>query len=144
MTDKPSPTGLAIVVCDQIIEDKLTSKKSLIGIFNQIGAGNFPCRHAHMAVFVSLTEGRGSCAARLKIAQEESGTIVAELNGQIQFPDIHAVVELNFDLAGLVFPQPGLYSIEFYCDDALILERRFNVIQVKQPQPPQGPPPAEL
>jgi len=136
MTDKPSPTGLAIVVCDQIIEDKLTNKKSLIGIFNQIGAGSFPCRHPHMAVFVSLTEGRGGCAARLRIAQEDAGTVVAELNGQIQFPDIHAVVELNFDLVGLTFPQPGLYSIEFYCDDALILERRFHVIKVQQPQPP--------
>lgn len=144
MTDKPSPTGLAIVVCDQIIEDKLTNKKSLIGIFNQIGAGNFPCRHPHMAVFVSLTEGRGNCTARLKIAQEENGVVVAELNGQIQFIDIHAVVELNFDLVGLTFPQPGLYSIEFYCDDALILERRFHVIQVKQQPPPKGPPPAEL
>ena len=30
MTDKPSPTGLAIVICDQIIEDKQTHKKSLI------------------------------------------------------------------------------------------------------------------
>lgn len=144
-SEKPSPTGLAIVVCDQIIEDKLTSKKSLIGIFNQIAAHTFPCRHAHMAVFVSLTEGRGQSNARLRIVHDETGNVAAELNGQIQFPDIHAVVELNFDLVGLVFPKPGLYSIEFYCDDALILERRFHVIQMQQPQPPpKGPPPAEL
>jgi hypothetical protein len=143
-TDKPSPTGLAIVVCDQIIEDKLTNKKSLIGIFNQIAAQTFPCRHARMAVFVSLTEGRGTCAARLRIAHDETGDVAAEVNGQIQFPDIHAVVELNFDMVGLMFPKPGLYSIEFYCDDALILERRFHVIQIQQPQPPKGPPPEEL
>ena len=140
----PDPTGLAIVVCDQIIEDKLTNKKSIIGIFNQIAAGQFPCRHPRMAVFVSLTEGRGTSNARLRIAHDETSAVVAELNGQIQFPDIHAVVELNFDMVGLTFPKPGLYSIEFYCDDALILERRFHVIQAKQPQPPQGPPSAEL
>ena len=140
----PAPVGLAIVVCDQIIEDKLTNKKSIIGIFNQIAAGQFPCRHPRMAVFVSLTEGRGTCTARLRIAHDETAAVVAELNGQIQFPDIHTVVELNFDLVGLAFPQPGLYSIEFYCDDNLILERRFHVIQAKQPQPPQGPPAAEL
>ena len=67
MNEKPTPIGLAIVVCDQIIEDKLTGKKSLIGIFNQIGTNNFPCRHPQMCVFVSLTEGRGQCAARLRI-----------------------------------------------------------------------------
>jgi hypothetical protein len=141
MTDKPSPTGLAIVICDQIIEDKLTGKKSLIGIFIQIGTQNFPCRHPQICVFVSLTEGRGQSAARLRIVHDESNHVVAEVNGTIQFPDINVVVELNFNLVGLVFPEPGMYSIEFYCDDAIILERRFTVSHVK---PPQGPPPAEM
>jgi hypothetical protein len=141
-TQKPSPTGLAIVICDQIIEDKLTGKKSLIGIFNNINGTNFPCRHPQMAVFVSLTEGRDSYNAQLRIVNEETTDTIGELSGQIQFPDIHHVVELNFNLVGLVFPQPGLYSIEFYCDDALVLERRFHVTQAKPP--PKGPPPEEM
>jgi hypothetical protein len=145
MSAASTPVGLAIVVCDQIIDDKLTNKKSLIGIFNQIGAGSFPCRHPRLAVFVSITEGRGTSHARLRIAHDESGVVVAEVNGQIQFPDVHTVVELNFDMVGLAFPKPGLYSIEFYCDDALVLERRFHVIPMPQPPvPPKGPPPAEL
>ena len=141
MTDKSAPTGMAIVICDQIIEDKLTGKKSLIGIFNQIATQNFPCRHPQVCVFVSLTEGRGQCAARLRIVHDESDHVVAEVNGNIQFPDVHTVVELNFNLVGLVFPEPGVYAIEFYCDDALVLERRFHVTHVK---PPQGPPAAEM
>jgi hypothetical protein len=141
MTDKPAPVGLAIVICDQIIEDKLTGKKSLIGIFNQIATQNFPCRHPQVCVFVSLTEGRGQCTARLRIVHDESDHVVAEVNGNIQFPDVHTVVELNFNLVGLVLPNPGMYSIEFYCDDAIILERRFTVSHIK---PPQGPPAAEM
>ena len=141
MTDKSAPTGMAIVICDQIIEDKLTGKKSLIGIFFQIATQNFPCRHPQVCVFVSLTEGRGQCAARLRIVHDESDHVVGEVNGNIQFPDVHTVVELNFNLVGLVFPDPGLYSIEFYCDDALVLERRFHVTHIK---PPQGPPAAEM
>jgi len=141
MTNKPAPVGIAIVICDQIIEDKLTGKKSLIGIFNQIATQNFPCRHPQACVFVSLTEGRGQCTAKLRIVHDESEHVVAEVNGNIQFPDVHLVVELNFNLVGLVFPEPGVYAIEFYCDDALVLERRFNVMHMK---PPQGPPPAEM
>ncbi|HUJ70773.1 MAG TPA: hypothetical protein VLZ30_00920 [Verrucomicrobiae bacterium] len=141
MMDKPAPTGIAIVICDQIIEDKLTSKKSLIGIFNQIATQSFPCRHPQVCVFVSLTEGRGQCAARLRIVHDESNHVVAEVNGNIQFPDVNMVVELNFSMVGLVFPEPGVYAIEFYCDDALILERRFHVTHIK---PAQGPPPAEM
>jgi hypothetical protein len=139
---KPSPTGLAIMLCDQIIEDKQTSKKSLIGIFNQIGAAEFPCHHARLSVFVSITEGRGTSDARLRIANEETGDVVAEVKGRIQFPDIHSVVEICFNFGVLKFNQPGLYSIEFYCDDALVLERRFHVLKAKPP--PKGPPPAEM
>lgn len=141
MRDQPTPVGVAIVICDLIIEDKLTSKKSLIGIFNQIGTQNFPYRHPQICVFVSVTEGRGQCAARLRIIHDESEHVVAEVNGNIDFPDVNAVFELNFNLVGLVFPEPGTYSIEFYCDDTLVLERRFNVIHIK---PAQGPPSAEL
>jgi hypothetical protein len=137
-TNKSSPLGLAIVVCDQIIEDKLTSKKSLIGIFNQITAAKFPCTHPRVAVFVCLTEGRGNYGARLRIVHEETEAVVADLNGPIQFPDANAVVELNFDLVGLTFPKPGLYSIEFYCDDALVLERRFHAAQLKPPSAPSA------
>jgi hypothetical protein len=141
MPTAPTPSGLAIVICDQIIEDKLTHKKSLIGIFNNIAAGQFPCRHPQISVFVSLTEGHGQYNARLRIANEETDEVVADVNGQIQFPDVNAVVELVFNLVGLTFPMPGLYAIEFYCADALVLERRFHVTHA---QPPKGPPPAEL
>ncbi len=141
MIDRPAPIGLALVICDQIIEDKLTNKKSLIGIFNQIGAQTFPCRHPQFCVFVSLTDGRGESAARLRIVHDESEHVVAEVNGTIQFPDVHTVVELRFDLVGLAFPDPGAYAIEFYCDDALVLERRFRVLHIK---PAQGPPAEEM
>jgi len=140
-TPHSTPSGLAIVICDQIIEDKQTHKKSLIGIFNNINATSFPCRHPQISVFVSLTEGRGECNARLRIVNEETDAVITDVNGPIRFPDIHAVVELVFNLVGLVFPEPGLYSIEFYCDDVLILERRFHVTHV---QPPKPPPPKEM
>ncbi|MCG3147091.1 MAG: hypothetical protein PCFJNLEI_00528 [Verrucomicrobiae bacterium] len=142
MPSNPTPSGLAIVVCDQIIEDKATSKKSLIGIFNNIASPTFPCRHPQLSVFVSLTEGRGTYQARARIVNEETQESVTEVNGQIQLPDVNMVAELVFNFIGLEFPAPGLYSIEFYCDDALILERRFHVMQAKPP--PKGPPPEEM
>ncbi len=145
MTAKPTPSGLAIVVCDQIIEDKATHKKSLIGIFNNIASPQFPCRHPQLSVFVSLTEGRGTYDARLRIAHEETGQAVAEVRGQIQLPDVNMVAELAFNFLGLEFKAPGLYSIEFYCDDALVLERRFHVVKAPPPPPPpKGPPPEEM
>jgi hypothetical protein len=141
-SEKPSPVGLAILICDQIIEDVQTRKKSLIGTFNNIATMQFPFRHPQLCVFVSLTEGQGAYDARLRIAHEETGDVVAEVNGQVQFPDRNFVAEFNFNLVGLEFKHAGLHSIEFYCDETLVLERRFHVTQMKSP--PKGPPPAEL
>ncbi len=141
-TPTPTPTGLAIVLCDQIIEDKQTSKKSLIGIFNQIGTAEFPCRHARLSIFVSITEGRGTSDAKLRIVCEETDKVVTEVRGRIQFPDIHSVVEICFNFGILIFETPGLYSIEFYCDDVIVLERRFHVLKVVPT--PKGPPPEEM
>jgi hypothetical protein len=142
MTQQPTPSGLAIVVCDQVIEDKLTNKKSLIGIFNSIANTNFPCRHPTLCVFVSLTEGRGSYQARVRIVNEETQAPVTEITGPIEMPDVNTVVEIVFNFIGLEFPEPGLYSIEFYCADALVLERRFHAMQIEPP--PKGPPPEEM
>jgi len=142
MTQQPTPSGLAIVVCDQVIEDKLTNKKSLIGIFNSIAHPSFPCRHPALCVYVSLTEGRGTSQARLRIVYEETAQPVTEVNGPIEFKDVNTVVELVFNFMGLEFPEPGLYSIEFYCDDALVLERRFHALQIQAA--PSSPPPEEL
>ena len=142
MSGQSTPSGLAIIVCDQVIEDKLTNKKSLIGIFNSIAHPGYPARHPALCIFVSLTEGRGTCQARLRIVCEETDKPVAEVNGQLEFADVNQVVEMAFNFMGLEFPEPGLYSIEFYCADALVLERRFHALEITVA--PQSPPPEEL
>jgi hypothetical protein len=141
-SSKSPPSGLAIVVCDQIIEDKATGKKSLIGIFNNITSPTFPCRHPSISVYLSMTEGHGSYQMRLRIINEETGGAIAEVQGQLPFPDKNFVAELAINFVGLEFPAPGLYSIELYCDESLVLERRFHVIKVNPPA--KGPPAAEL
>src|SRR5689334_3982513 len=102
-----TPSGLALVVCDQIIEDKATNKKSLIGIFNNIMSPTFPCRHPSVSVFVSMTEGQGTYQVRLRIINEETGAAVTEVQGQLPFPDVNFVAELAINFVGLEFPAPG-------------------------------------
>ncbi|MCH8964204.1 MAG: hypothetical protein IIB58_04525, partial [Planctomycetes bacterium] len=53
------PDVLSLLVCDQILIDRLTGKTSLIGMFSTIGAARFPVRHPQLCVFASLTDGRG-------------------------------------------------------------------------------------
>jgi hypothetical protein len=131
MGTKPKPLALAIVICDQIIEDRHTGKKSLVGLFNSIAARSFPCSHASMSVFVSLTDGHGKYECELVCRQEDTEKAMLQTKGPIEFADPTVVVDMHFALQGVTFPKPGLYSFEFYCDEELVIERKFNVAEMK-------------
>lgn len=125
MKNKPVP--LAMIICDTIIDDRDTNKKSLIGVFNNISSSQFPCRHYKMNIFVSLTDGRGKVAGKLKCVKKDTNKNILELGGPIEFPNGNAVVEFNFEIMGIVFPEPGIYTFDFFCDNEPIISRNFIV-----------------
>src|ERR1051325_8366882 len=131
MSTKPKPVPLAIVICDQIIEDRLSGKKTLVGLFNSIAARSFPCSHASMSVFVLLTDGRGKKESELICRQEETAQSLMQTKGPIEFADPTVVVDMHFSLQGVTFPKPGLYSFEFYADEEMVVEKKFNVAELK-------------
>jgi hypothetical protein len=131
MATKPKPVPLAIVICDHIIEDRATGKKTLVGLFNSIAARSFPCSHSSMSVFVSLTDGRGKYECELVCRQEDNAQPLLQTKGPIEFADPNVIVDMHFALQGVTFPKAGLYSFEFYADEELVVERKFNVAEMK-------------
>ena len=122
------PIGQAIVVCDQIITEAQTNKKSLIGTFNTIGAEAFPMRYLRLCVYAALTNGRGTIPAELRCVCTEDSKTVFACQGSVQFRDPNQVVEIHFVLNGVPFAKPGVYAFELFCEGEPVLEKRFNVI----------------
>lgn len=126
----PSPTALAFIICDSVIEDKATNKKSLIGLFNSIATKTFPCIHSVIHVFVGLTGGHGEYQGDLSCVKDNDESIkVLSLSGPIKFNDPLAVVEINFEIRGVHFPEAGLYRFEFLCNSVPVISRKFQVMQ---------------
>ncbi len=126
---KPTPKPLGIFICDTVIDDRATNKKSLIGIFNSIHASTVPARHQELHVFIALTDGYGQYKSRIICRHRDTGVAVFAAEGDIQFDDPNQVVELNFGLHGLVFKEFGVHDFDFYCDDLHIVSRKFTVNQ---------------
>lgn len=126
------PMAQALLVCDHIIVEQGTNKKSLIGIFNTIASANFPMTHTRMSVFASLTNGRGSLPAMLRFVRVSDEKEIFSHKGQVEFPDPNQVIELVFNLVNTPFEEPGLYTFELLCDGDLLLEKRFNVAKLTQ------------
>src|SRR5713101_4619369 len=59
----PEPVGIApyvtaILLCDQVIEDAITKKPTLVGLFDRVDFATFP-RTISMAFFVRFTDAEG-------------------------------------------------------------------------------------
>ena len=64
------PICLSIVLCDQVIEDRRTNKKSYIGVFNDILVERLPAKHPCMYLVVSLTNCLGRREIEITIARD--------------------------------------------------------------------------
>ena len=113
---RPKLIPLGMIICDTVIQDIKTKKKSLIGIFSQINAPQKPIQHPKMVVFLVLTEGNGSYGCELRCVRDDDNSLIMNAKGQINFKTPKDVLELAFDLNGPVFPDFGNYRFEFFAE----------------------------
>lgn len=125
MAEKPNPIHLAMIICDTVIEDKQTAKKTLVGLFNNINASSVPTVHPSFNIYIALTEGNGSYGSTLKCLKGDKP--IMEIQGPIVFNNPHQIVELNYTLRNIPFPEYGEYRFEFLCNEILVISRKFRV-----------------
>lgn len=126
------PMGLALCICESVITEAITNRKTLVGMFNHLGSIAFPVMVPKLCVFVSVTGGHGAVNSIVRCVNEDTGEKVFEVPGVLNFKDPNDVAEANFQFHNVPFAKPGLYCIELLFDDALILARQFRIVQLKQ------------
>ncbi len=135
------PDVLSLLVCDQILIDRLTGKTSLIGMFSTIGAPKYPVRHPQLCIFASLTDGRGKTPLELSIVDsEDARPPIVSGTATVEFKDPRAVACLNLHFNGLVFPEPGGYRVQLKCDGELLREARLYLSKIHPRKSGGGPP----
>lgn len=135
------PTVVSILICDQIIDDKLTHKKSAIGLFNMVLVPRVPVQIQQMIVLVTLTEITAHTPLELRLANDSDNEVIFSTRGVVEAPNPLAMVDLVFGLRGVELPQAGPYAFEVLCNSELLSRRRFAVM-VARPAPPAGGPQA--
>ena len=127
MAQLETPMGLALLVCDNIIEDKHSGKKSLVGLFDRVQVASVPCTHPSMSVFVSLTGGRGEYPCEVVCRHTDNRTIAFSATGKVVLRDPRQVVDLIFRLNGVRFTKPDTYWLHFLADGIPIMMRPMFV-----------------
>ncbi|MBR4518827.1 MAG: hypothetical protein IKO65_07490 [Victivallales bacterium] len=133
------PMGIGLIPCDQIIEDRLTGKKSLIGVIGEIRANKFPLRYPALFLLVSLTGGRGEYPCRLQILSASQNEEIFSSRGRLKFKNPTQVVDLVFTLPALQFKYEDTYWVKFMIDEVTLMTRPLRVTEVQIPPPPPLP-----
>ena len=136
------PIGVALIVCDTIIEDKFTNKKSLVGLFGQIHAARLPCVIQSISMLVSLTGGNGDYPCEIVCQHASIDAPVFTLSKTIHFESPLQVLDLVFQFKSVRFPFPDQYWLKVMIDGVPIMMRPLTVIQ-KPPAKSPGTTPQE-
>jgi len=131
-----TPTLVSLLICDQVIDDRLSGKKSAIGLFNTVFVPSLPTRIQHLAVMATLTEISGRTPLRLRLMRDEDNTVLMQTQGHVDAPDPLTMVDLVFAMQGIPIAQPGQYAFELLTEGELLGRRRFYV-RIGQPRPPK-------
>jgi uncharacterized protein DUF6941 len=121
------PEVLAMILCDQVITDVETNKKSLIGLFDQVEALALPCVVHELHVYLSLTDGRGTLPTAIACVTVDEGEELFRGEAEVEFADPLQVVELHFVFPNARFPTAGEYRFQLSIEGHILHERRFFV-----------------
>ena len=127
-----TPSIKAMLICDRVITEVGSNKKSLIGIFENIMSSKFPCTHHSLSVYVNFTDALGKYDFKLELADVEENKVLsaAEIkNANIE--DKLGTNELAFNLQGLSFPHPGKYEFRIYANERFFGTKSFTVMQME-------------
>lgn len=135
---RSTPTLVSLLICDQLIDDRFTNKKSAIGMFNTIISPTMPTAIQQLTVLASLTELSGQTPVELRLVRDADNGLIFRGNGRVDAPNPLAVVDLVFTLQGIQLPTPGQYAMEIWTSDDLLGRRRFQLFY-RPHTPPHRP-----
>lgn len=131
MSDRLSPSVHFTIVCDDIRQE-LGGKVSLMGIFENIYATQFPAFHPRMAVITEWTEGKGEFEVTMRLSSPDKKNVLRETVSRLSLsnPSVrHREISVHLNLEFLV---PGTYWIEHFLDGEMVHSMPLNIVQVKE------------
>jgi hypothetical protein len=141
MSDHPSvavPTLVSLLICDQVIDDRFTNKKSAIGLFNRVVVPAVPAKIHRVVVLASLTEITGRTPLELRLVRDADNSVLFRTHGRVEAPNPLATVDLLFNMQGVRIDEAGQYAFELLSSGELLGRRRFQVMVRPPPARPPG------
>ena len=136
----PAPVLKAFLVCDQVLNDAQTGKKSLIGVFHEIRAARYPAVHPMLWIYANMTDAHGRYAFRIRLVDVSRNHVLGQ--GEPRPIDIQGplqTTELAAQLQNLTLPAPGTFEFQLWANEDLIATKAIRAIGMEETAPPPPP-----
>jgi hypothetical protein len=121
-----------MVICHDVIEDKRSGNKTVINIFNAVGANQLPATQQRMTVMATITNNRLDTPLEL-IVRTPSGKEEINASGTLPPTQGDDAVDVLFELHGMQIREHGTYQVELTTNGERLAMRKFRCVRV-QPQ----------
>jgi hypothetical protein len=138
MPNELIPNVLAMLVCDQVIHEQGTNKRSLIGIFDNINAPAYPVQ-LRLAVYAKIADAEGPYVFLLRLVNLKDETLLSSIEMKANIASRSESAELAVNMIGIVFAEPGKYEFQLWADGTYLHRITLNAkLQGGQPWQPQS------
>ncbi len=131
----PIPTLLAFIVCDTVIHDAGTQKKTLVGVFDQVLSAAAPFA-TNVGLYAKMVEGSGPYTIKVRMVNLKDESPVMEISANANWDAPEDPLELGMNLRGLPIKDFGTYEFQLFANEIYLGRAivRANKLQV----PPSG------
>jgi hypothetical protein len=124
------PSVIAILICDRIIVEAGTGKKSVIGVFGELRGHTLPMV-VPIGFYARLTDAEGKYIFRVDVVYSNESEQIGRLETEpIAVANRLGFVELALNLPPLPFPRFGRYEFQLYGNDVYLGHVTMDVCQI--------------
>lgn len=114
-------------ICENVFISEGSKSLNIIGIFENIGAQNFPAVHPKFAVVTAIQGDIGNYQQALIITSQQTGQEISRLVGQSNIISQNGKAIFMGNFIMLTFPLRGKYLINVLINNNKIGDMEFNV-----------------
>jgi Family of unknown function (DUF6941) len=134
MPSPPIPTVLAMLLCDLVITDAESKKKTLVGVFERMYTPETPFIYPRgFSIYARLSDAEGHYTFKVETLYLEDDKIVQTSSiHEFNAPERLGVVEIVMVLPVMGFEKLGTYEFQLYANEVYIGRTTLKVMTPPQ------------
>jgi len=134
------PVVKSFLIADTVIQDRMSGKWSIIGVFDRIMTGAFPIFHP-LALYLKLGDTSGRYRIKVELRDADDRQIALIEGNEIEVKPPVQTVELGLRMPPFPLERPGKYAFQLHVNGEFLASAPMELIQVPMPPPPPPPTP---